>query len=46
MHWNVVVIIMEICKVPIFKALNKHNIKHLMCIMMENVICNLTKVET
>ena len=46
MHWNVVIIIMEICKAPIFKALNKRNIKHIMYIKVENVICNLTKVET
>ena len=36
---------MEICKAPTlrFKALNKHNITHVMDIEMENVISNLTE---
>ena len=39
------IIIMEICKEPTLqlKALNKHNITHIMYVKMENVISNLTK---
>ena len=35
---------MEICKAPTlrFKALNKHNIAHMMYIEMENVTSDLT----
>ena len=37
--------IMEIRKAPTprLKALNKHNMTHLVYIEMESVICNLTK---
>ena len=40
-----VIIIMEIYKVPTLrlKAMNKHNMTHIMYIKMENVISNLTK---
>ena len=39
------IIIMEICKAPTLrlKALNKHNITHIMYIEMENIISNLSK---
>ena len=39
------IIIMEICNAPtlLLKALNKHNITHIMYIEVENVISNLTK---
>ena len=41
----IIIIIMEICKAPTLqlKALNKHNITHIMYIEMENVISSLTK---
>ena len=41
-------IIMEICKAPILrlKAMNKHNISHIMYIEMENGIRKLTKTVT
>ena len=40
-----VIIIMKICEAPTLrlKALNKHNITHIMYSEMENVISNLTK---
>ena len=39
---------MEICKAPAvrLKALNKHNMTHIMYIEMENVACNLLKKPT
>ena len=42
---GLIIIIMEICKAPTMrlKALNKHNVTHIMYIEMENVIINLTK---
>ena len=40
-----VIIIMKICEAPTLrlKALNKHNITHIMYSDLENVISNLTK---
>ena len=40
-----IIIIMEICKAPTsqLKALNKHNITHIMCSEMDYVINNLIK---
>ena len=41
----IIIIIMEICKAPTLwlKAVNKHNIAHIMYIEMENVISNKNK---
>ena len=45
---EIIMIIMEICKAPTLriKALNKHNVTHIMYIEMENVTINLTKANT
>ena len=42
------IIIMGICKAPtpLLKALNKHNMTHVMYTEMENVIRNLIKANT
>ena len=42
-HFIIIMIIMDICKTPTLwlKVLNKHNMIHIMCIKMENVISNL-----
>ena len=42
---GLIIIIMEICKAPTMrlKALNKHNVTHIMYIEMNNGISNLTK---
>ena len=46
--FDLIIIIMEICKAPTpqLKALNKHNVTHIMYIEMENVISSLTKTNT
>ena len=41
---SLIIVIMEICNAPTprLKALNQHDITHIMCIEIENVIRNLT----
>ena len=45
---SLLIIVMDICKASTLrlKALNKHNMTHIMSIDIENVISNLTKANT